>query len=66
MGMSIENLEPIIKDREHESMKRTLEDLRPDSELLRTLRATLADLKQIQFITCLEQKRTLAKVSIKL
>jgi len=63
MGMSIEYLEPITRVREHESMRRILEDLRPNSELLRTLRATLADLQQIAFITCLEQRRTLVQVS---
>lgn len=62
-GMTIKHLEPITLEREHESMKRILEDLRKDSEMLRVLRETLQDTQtEISFITCVEQQLTQAQV----
>ncbi|OCK98199.1 uncharacterized protein K441DRAFT_741253, partial [Cenococcum geophilum 1.58] len=60
-GMNNEPLEPLTLKRIHSSMTRTLRDLQPDSELLKMLRDTLTELSpDIRFITCVEQKLTLA------
>jgi hypothetical protein len=64
--MSIKFLEPLTKDREHDSMKRTLRDLAPNSKMLKILCETLTALStEIRFITCIEQKLTVAPVSDK-
>jgi hypothetical protein len=61
--MSNEPLEPLTLKRTHSSMTRTLRDLQPGSELLKMLRDTLTRLSpDIRFITCVEQKLTLAPV----
>ena len=61
--MSNEPLEPLTLKRTHSSMTRTLRDLQPGSELLKMLRNTLTRLStDIRFITCVEQKLTLAPV----
>lgn len=61
--MSVDFLEPLTMKRKHPSMTRTLRDLQDGSEILNMLRGTLTALsKDIRFITCVEQKLTLAPV----
>lgn len=67
LGMSIDFLVPITEGRLHESSRRTLEDIRSNSEMLKMLRDTLSSLqKSITFITCEEQRMTAAQVRIQL
>jgi hypothetical protein len=62
--MNVDNLIPLTRDRVDASMSRTLQELQPNSELLKLLREALARMKQnITFITCVEQMQTLVPVS---
>lgn len=67
--MSVEPLEALTAKRQHESMIRTLGDLKPNSELLKVLQDHLRRLStnaKIRVITCVEQKLTRVPVRYKL
>lgn len=62
--MSVQFLEPLTHRRQHDAMKRTLQDLTANSEILKMLGDALRNLSEnVKFITCIEQKLTAAPVS---